>query len=351
MLIKKLVFVTAKEGGSVLTANQTKPLNGNREELVRLVRKWGDVNTDGLLEESCQIFLTPEIEGFIGYKIESSNAVVFGDPVCSLQDKPALAKKFQEYCASKGIGVVYTIVSKEFADWSFKNHSAITIEFGEKFILDPFNNPINNTGSKSVLVRKKVKQAGNAGLTVHEYSGDDPKIEQQIEDVASEWLQKRHGPQIYLSHVTLFKDRQGKRWFYAQSQGKIVAFLMLNELKEQNGWLLNNNMMTKKAPNGVSELLIINTLQELEKENCRFVLIGPVPGKQLGEINGIDGFSSTLTRWFFKGARFVFHLEGQAAFWDKFQPRSVGSYLVFPEKNLGYSSIKALLSAFNTGLG
>lgn len=328
-----------------------EPEVDKRETLVKLVRKWGDVNTDGLLEETSQMYTIPEIEGFIGYRIESSTAVVFGDPVCSPEDRPHLAKSFQDYCTAKNLGVVYTIVSQDFASWSFQNQSAVTVEFGEKFVLDPFNNPINNSGSKAVLVRKKVKHAVNEGVTVHEYLGDDPSIEKQLEDVASIWLEKRHGPQIYLAHVTLFNDRYGKRYFYGKRGDKIIGLLILNELQEQNGWLLNNIMMTKDAPNGLSELMIINALQILEKENCRFVLIGPVPGKQLGEIKGVSFLPATLTRWVFSISKYIFNLQGHATFWDKFQPRSEKSYLVFPDKNLKYSSVKALLRAFNTTLG
>ncbi len=77
-----------------------------RQLLLKLIRKWGDVNTDGLLEESCQQFLIPDVEGFIGYKVESSNAIVFGDPVCSPEEKATLAMAFQNYCESQNLGVV-----------------------------------------------------------------------------------------------------------------------------------------------------------------------------------------------------------------------------------------------------
>ena len=83
---------------------------------MNFVRKWGDVNTEGILSSTCQIFTAPRIEGLIGYRIETGNAVVFGDPECALEDKPRLATAFQEYCRSRKIGVVYIIVSEAFAN-------------------------------------------------------------------------------------------------------------------------------------------------------------------------------------------------------------------------------------------
>lgn len=309
------------------------------------------MNTDALLEKDCLHFSLPEIEGFIGYKLQQSQAVVFGDPVSAPQDKPRLAIAFDDYCQSKGIGTVYIMVSQEFTKWSVQNLSAVAIEFGEKFILDPQSNPLHKKGSKAGLVRKKVKHASAAGVVIEEYSGNDPHLERQIEEVASDWLKGRSGPQIYLSHLKLFEDRQGKRWFYARQGDRIIGFLLLNALSEKEGWLLNHVMIAKDTPNGLSELLIISTLQTLEKEHCRYVLVGPIPAHELGEIEGLGEGQATLVRWLFKGARLIFKLGGHAAFWDKFQPQSESCYLSFPHKNVRYSSIKALLTAINAGTG
>ncbi|MBA3238066.1 MAG: DUF2156 domain-containing protein [Parachlamydiaceae bacterium] len=329
---------------------EMQPTQTAWQSRVELVRKWGDVNTNGLLEVSTLGFSIPEIEGFIGYRIEAANAVVLGEPACALENKGALAFAFQDYCALKNLGVVYTIVSQDFAKWAQNNLEAATIEFGEKYIFDPHSNPMNNQGHKASLVRRKFKHAIKEGAVVKEYLEYDILIEQEIENASEEWLKSRHGPQIYLCHMTLFKNRYGKRWFYAERSGKIVGLLILNNIETKKGWLITNVMMFKDAPHGLSELLIISVLQLLEKENCRYVLAGPIPTKQLGKINGITYFKAKLTGWIFKFAKFIFHLEGHEVFWDKFQPQSESSYLVFPKKNLTYSSIKALMRAYNVSV-
>ena len=321
-----------------------------RQDLVSLVRKWADVNTDGLLDASCKTFSTVGVEGLIGYRIEAGNAVVFGDPVCAAEDKGKLATEFQNYCQSQKMGVVYAVVSEEFAGWAAQNLASVSIEFGEKFILDPLSNPMDKKGSKAGLVRKKVKHALAEGAVIQEYTGDDPKLESEIEAVANAWLDSRHGPQVYLAHVSLFQDRYGKRWFYAMMGDHLVGILLLNQLQVKEGWLLNNVMITKDAPNGISELLVISALQTLEKEGCRFVTIGPVPAKQLGQIVGLGNLSTKATRFAYKCAQKIFHLNGHEIFWEKFQPEIQSSFLLFPQQNLSFSSIRALLRAFNVGI-
>ena len=319
----------------------------DRQTLVNFVRKWGDVNTEGILSSTCQIFTAPRIEGLIGYRIETGNAVVFGDPECALEDKPRLATAFQEYCRSRKIGVVYIIVSEAFANWAVDNLDSVLIEFGEKFVLNPHNNPIDRSGSKAVLVRNRVKHALREGVLVHEYVGDNPDIEKALQEVATTWQIERQGPQVYLADFALFEDSVGKRYFYAIKQEKIVGILLLSELQASNGWLLNNVLITKDAPHGISELLVIATLQILANENCQSVTMGPVPAEQLGKIIGLSNFSKTIACWIYQISNKVFHLGGRQAFWKKFKPTISPSYLLFPEKNLSYSSIKSLLKALN----
>lgn len=335
----------------MLQETLVQPLVDDRQKMLSYVRRWGDVNTDGLLEDAVKPFYLEGFEGFIGYTIHSGNAIVFGDPVCAPDDQETFAFAFQEWCQNQGIGVVYTIVSQEFAEWAALFLDAVQIEFGEKFILNPQENPATNKGSKAGLLRKKMKHVAAEGVTVQEYTGHEPEVETSIENVAKEWLQKRKGPQIYLCQVRIFQDRMGKRYFYAKQAGRTIGLVILNEMKEKNGWLLNNVMIVKDAPNGLSEALVMTALQTVQKEGCTYLLIGPVPSKELGKITGVGQIPATLTRWLFKTIKYIFHLEGHATFWQKFQPKVEGSYLIFPQRNLGLSSIKSVLSAYNVGKG
>lgn len=318
----------------------------DRSALVELVRKWGEVNTDGILDKTTQIFSVPHIEGLIGYRIELRNAVVYGDPVCAPSDKVALAKEFENYCKKLKMKVIYIIVSEEFANMALEHLSFSLIEFGRKFVLDP----LQYIEPKTTLLRKKVRQSSRNGIQVHEHIGNDPEIEKSMEEVASAWMQARKGIQIYLAEPTLFDDRLGKRWFYATHEGKVIGFAMLNKLQSQQGWLLNNVMIGKDSPSGVSEHLVVTALQTIEKEQCRFVLIGPVPAKDLGKIVGLGRLFMFLASWIFKVIKKLCHLDGHEVFWDKFQPELRSSYLLFPKNRFRLSSVLALLRALNIRL-
>lgn len=309
--------------------------------LVKLIRDWGDLNTDAVLDTPCQFFSIPSVEGVIAYRIEANCAIVFGEPLSAPGDRTKLAEAFHHYCQEAGLNVVYVIVSKPFTK---SIPSGCFIQFGHKLILDPEDDPLKKTGSNAQLLRKKVKHASKAGLIVSEYFGGDPALEKEMEQIGHSWLQARHGPQIYIAHLSLFNNREGKRWFYAEHKNGIAGFCILNEIKASSGWLLNNLIISRDAPSGTSELIIASALETLAKENCRFVEVGPVVATHI-EIGGLGTISSWFVRRIFSIFKKLYHLDGQAIFWEKFQPKKEPSYLLFDQVNL--RTIKALLHALN----
>ena len=161
-------------------------------------------------------------------------------------------------------------------------------------------------------------------------------------------MQARKGVQIYLAEPTLFADRLGKRWFYATHEGRIIGFAILNKLESQEGWLLNNVMVEKDSPSGVSEHPSWYPLFKQSKKNsAALLLIGPVPAKDLGKIIGLGRPIVLLAALCFKAIKKICHLDGHEIFWDKFQPELKSSYLLFPKNRFRISSIPALLRALN----
>lgn len=327
--------------------NILQGVTNERQRLVENVRRWGDLNTDAILDKGCQIFSVPDIDGLIGYRIESHFAIVFGDPVCASEDKIALATAFKEYCQTKKLGVIYAMASDSFANSATKDLCPILIEFGDKFIFNPQNNVVDNTGSKAILVRKKVKKALKYGVRVQEYTSHDPELESALEQVGTAWLNTRHGPQVHIAHLNFFADRIGKRWFYAKYQDKIVGVLLLNQLQVHDGWLLNNVMFTPQAPKGTSELLVNEAFDTLKKESCNYVACGPMPSQKLGKITGLGSFTTWAARLMFLLARKLFRLDGHRNFWEKFIPNTEPSYLLFDQKNLSIGAVRALMRALN----
>lgn len=321
---------------------------GQRDSLVRQIRQWGDLSTDAILDSNCKIYSTAAINGVIGYRVEGNYAIVFGDPLCDLPDQLQLAAAFQSFCSEQGLKVIYAIISEKFANLAINHYGKVLIQFGHKLILDPSEDLLEKTGSKAVLIRKKVKHALNSGVVINEYLSHDDSIEKAFQEIGQSWLKSRKGPQIYIAHHNFFSDREGKRWFYAMQGDRIIGFLILNEIQKSSGWLLNNLMINSDASPGTSELLVTSVLETLRKEKSECAIVGPVLTMQIHNIVGLGALSSWFVRTAFKTAKSFFHLDGQRVFWEKFRPKNEPSYVMFDKINL--QAILALMRAMNVGL-
>ena len=310
-----------------------------------MLRQWGGVSTGGILDENCLYFTNSEIPGLIGYRLIDNIAVVLGDPVCAPEYKGPLSLAFKHYCSTQNTDFIYIIATEDFALWAKLHLNPVLIEFGATLFLNPSDNPYHHTGSQFKALRKKVHNCLHKGVVIKEYTDNDIKIESAITDIVSNWQKARKGPQIHLCKPTPFKDKLGKRWFYALQGEQILGCLILTDIKSNNSWLLNNVMIRENSPNGLSELLVVSALNVLESEKCTSVTIGPVPRNQLGKVIGLNKFSHFIIQLIYKAAQYFFNLSGHETFWEKFQPCRQGSYLIFPNQNLSFTSIRALIKS------
>jgi lysylphosphatidylglycerol synthetase-like protein (DUF2156 family) len=319
-------------------------LSDERRWIIESVRKWGGAASDALLDPACQIFKTTE--GLIGYKSENDCMIVLGDPVCDTSHWQPLVQAFHAYCHKLGKHAIYVSASESFSAWAMKCVCNISMEFGEELIIDPGLDPREYTGDHGSLVRRKVRHASHEGLLVDEYLVYDKKLENAMKQVGDQWLKNRKGLQIYLTHLNLFFNRLGKRWFYAHKGDQIVGVVVLNQLQKFQGWLLNHLMITLDAPHGTPESLVVKALETLSHEGCHYVTFGAIPGDKLGEIVGLNEPSKWVAQQSFKIAKGLFNLGGRKKFWEKFHPKSQRFYLLFSQK-INPKDIVGLLKALN----
>lgn len=322
----------------------------SREIIIERVHQWGSSVVESILDPNCNIFSVPEVKGLIGYHTNRGCAVVFGDPVCALEERDDLVQAFHNFCEKQRKNVVYLVASEEFARWIQEKQSVALITFGEELYLDPQCDPKARTGKNGISLRGKLRHAEKSGVTVQEYHGTAPDLEHKIQDVASQWLQHRHGPQIYISRVRLFDERFGKRWFYAQQGDRIVGGIVLNRLQAKQGWVLDRIMTIPDAPQGTSEILVVSILEQLAQEGCRFLTFGATNGPDLGTISGFNKCTSFLAHNLYKASLKFFNLHRRSKYWEKFHPQSTPSFLVFKKPRLGFYEISGLLHALNVSL-
>lgn len=313
------------------------------------VHRWGSSVSETVLESHFQYFLIPNVEGFIGYHLESGYAVVVGDPVCPIEDMPRITHAFQCYCKEKKINIIYMVASESFAKWLMQQRECkVMVEVGEELIFDPQYD--YREGPQASKLRNKIKHCHGLGITVNEYLSHDAKLERAIQQAGNEWLQGRRGPQIYLADLNFFNNRLDKRWFYIQNGTQILGMALLSKIEARKGWLLKFFIVVPGAPRGTSELLMAKVLDTLRDEYCHFMTYGLVPAKDLGEIIGLGKFSSWFIKNLYKMILWFFNLNQRKIFWEKFHPKGERIYLLFSQPYIGFKGIRAIFKSLKTSL-
>jgi len=324
-----------------LNACLTRQLN------IELIHRWGGSVIESLLDPQCSFFKLPDVEGLIGYSANRKCAVVFGDPVCPPWNRERLVDAFHLFCEQQKKNVVYLVASQEFAEWWQQKQQGGCITFGEELYLDPRRDPKLHSGKRGIVLRGKIRKAEKLGVSIKELCNENIELEQKIQDVATQWIQHRKGPQIYISRVRLFSERYGKRWFYAQQGDQIVGCLTIIQLQAKKGWVLDRIMTVPNAPQGTPELLVMSLLERLAEEECGFLTFGATNGAFLGSMTGFGKLTSFLAPRIYKAAIHYFKIEGKRKFWEKFFPESAPSYILFKKASLSFHEISGLMRALN----
>ena len=318
-----------------------------RDQLSSFITRWGGSASLALLDPACNIFTHPSVEGAIGYLVRRKCMVAFGDPVCSTENLSPLTEAFHSFAQEKAHPVIYLTASKNFADWAMQHGCQSLFEVVEELVIDPSTYP--KKGPLGRLLNKKFNHAQHAGVVIKEYTERNSALEKELLDVENLWLKGRKGPQIYMSKIDFFEEREGKRCFYAEQNGAVVGVLFLIKLEAQEGWLLYLVMTTPTAAGGTSESLIVSALDKLAEEGCRSFSFGISAAEEIGNIVGLHPFFAWGSRFIFKTVKKMFSLDNRRKFWEKFAPQKKPAYVLLSRPTIGLKELIAIMRTVNAG--
>lgn len=308
---------------------------------IDLIIRYGSPSSEAMLDFPCYIFQIPDGIGMIAYRIEFQCAIVFGDPICPENELINISEAFLKYCNEAHLHIIYIIVSEKFAKL-LQDYFPISIEVCEELIFDPQM----DISSKSNRLKHRLNNAIKRGLTFHEYTPFDEKIEKSLLDIGMSWQKAKKEKTLHLGHLNFFETRKGKRWFYVKDGEVITSMAMLSRYDAKDGWLLKFFFTLPNVFHETSEFLMISLLDTLKHENCNFLSKGMVP---IDSINKLKGFK--YGAFFIKstynliGGLFKFKKHKQ--YWERYFPKKIPSYILFSNSRIGLREIRALIKVIN----
>lgn len=289
-------------------------------------------------------------DGVIGYVERGRTRVVAGGPVCPPTRVGAIAQEFERQCTGQHIRVCY-FGAEERLEHAVDGKTHAMVLLGAQ----PSWNPTTWAGiiAGKASLRAQLNRARNKGVGVSPMSSIEATGNPQLQRVLREWLATRGLPPMHFLVEPETLDRLfDRRVLVARSRTtEIIAFLVASPAPARSGWLIEQFVRGRDAPNGTVELLLDAAMRTFAAEGYQYVTLGLAPLSRYALPAAVN---PTWLRWLLKwvrahGRRF-YNFEGLDNFKAKFQPqRWEPVYAIVNDPVFTPRALYAIAAAFSDG--
>jgi phosphatidylglycerol lysyltransferase len=275
-------------------------------------------------------------EAVVAFNDTGKAWIAAGAPVAEASRIPEVARSFVRSARDKGRRACF------FATECREIDGFARLLLGEQPVWDPAAWP--NLLATHRRLREQIRRPKAKGVTVRRVEAGElePRtlLRRQVEALADEWLgSRRMVPMGFLVAIEPFHFPDEHRYFVAERRGQVVEFLSAVPVYARRGWLIEDVLRSRRAPNGTTEALIDAMMRDVA--TSEFVTLGLSP------------LSGPIAPWL-RVARFVssplFDFEGVRRFRQRLRPsRWESVWLLYPSSEGPVVPIVDSLRAFAGG--
>lgn len=344
--------VLAKQQGTLAEPDSVVSDFDRARELV--LRYGWNVTAYQILAPEIEHWFSSEQDAVVGFVRHYGVRVAAGAPVCAEERLAAVAAEFEAHAESSGENVCWFGAGTRLEALlrTRDDHTAVVI--GAQPVWHPADWPeiVRRTSS----LRSQMNRAQNKGVTVEEWNAERVAADEDLRRCQREWLEKRGLPPLrFVTEPVSLGSMGDRRVFVATMGGKAVGYLIATPVPQRRGWLVEQIVRGKEAPNGTSELLVDHAMRALGEADAQYVTLGLAPLSQRIEPRaGPADPPLPLIRLLFTWARAhgkrFYNFEGLDAFKAKFRPDSWEPiYAVANERPFRLRTLFAIAAAFSGG--
>jgi phosphatidylglycerol lysyltransferase len=277
--------------------------------------------------------------------------VVGGAPVAADADLRDVAEEFERDSRVKQrAGVVYFGAEErlEALYRGTKTHTAILL--GAQPSWDP-KDWAGIIATHSSL-RAQLNRARNKGVSVELWPSERAEHNPELKTLLQEWLGTRGLPPLhFLVEPETLGQLRDRRVFVASRGTAPVGFLVASPIPARNGWLTEQFVRGRGAPNGTAELMIDSAVRWVADQRADYVTLGLAPlSTRAGEMTSQSALVRLGFRWVRAHGRRFYNFEGLDTFKAKFAPEKWEAvYALANESRFSIRSLYAIASAFTQG--
>jgi lysylphosphatidylglycerol synthetase-like protein (DUF2156 family) len=224
------------------------------------MRLWFDVGAAGTSE------------AVVAFNDTGNAWIAVGAPITEASRIPQVAARFVERARQQERRACF------FATESGAVEGFARLLLGEQPVWDPADWPrmlASHRRLREQIRRPKAKGVTFRRVEAAELEPDRP-LRAKVESLAREWLgSRRMVPMGFLVALEPFHFASEHRYFIAERQGQVIEFLSAVPVYARRGWLVEDILRGRRAPNGTTEALVDALMRDVADSG--FVTLGLSP--------------------------------------------------------------------------
>jgi len=288
-------------------------------------------------------------DAVVGYTRHHGVRIVGGAPVCSFERLPDVIEEFHHDSGRDGI-CYFAAEQRVFDALGTKKGFAVEV-LGAQPIWSPESWAQKFTGDRSL--RAQLNRARNKGVTVSRLREFTGSAVPDLRRCLDEWLRSRRLPPMhFLIEPETLGNLQDRAVYIARRGETPVGFVALSPIVERRGWLSEQFIRGRQAPNGTVELMLDFAVHDALNAGADLFTMGIVPLSRLGDAPASE--SPAWLRWIENATRKVgapfYDFEGLEHFKNKFHPDYWEPiYAISREEHFSPRTLFAIAAAFSGG--
>lgn len=275
-----------------------------------------------ILNPGISLWFSPAGDAVAGYADWGRVRVAAGAPVCARDRLEAATAAFEARAREEGLSVCWFGAGARLEGVLGGRPGYSRVALGSQPSWDPADWPAVLAERPSL--RAQLNRARNKGVTVAEWPAGRAAASPELRRCLKEWLDRRRMPPM---HFLVEPMTLGRLWdrrvFVAERDGAPVGFLVASPVTVRKGWLVEQFVRARAAPNGTAEAMVDAAFRAAAADGLGYLTLGlsPLAGLSAGGPGAGPWWLYLVFRWLrLHGGRF-YNFRGLEAFKAKFGPR------------------------------
>ena len=303
----------------------------HREQARWLVRQYGHDPLDPYaLMDDKQYFFTASGRAMVPYALSGNLAVALADPVGAPRDRTSAIAEFAVFCRHRDWQPVFYEVSADFVP-DYERAGFCVFKVGEEARLDAASFTLK--GREYQNLRTACNSARKRGLTFRWYeasSGIDDKLEEQLEEVSSAWIEGKRTREMAFDMGAFSTEaiRRHGVGVAIDPDGRVLAFATWRHFSRWNGRCLDL-MRVRPGCRNVMDFVLVESILRYRDNGVRDISLGSAPLANADAITASSPGEEAAVKFMFENLNGLYKYKSLFEFKRKYRPQWHGRYLAY----------------------